>query len=194
MNKICCIGLGKLGLIFANILAQYCSKVYGFDTDKSIKNIIKYNKKSNEPKLNYLIKKNENKFFFEDNFKKIISDTNCAFIVVPTPSKKNKEFDNKNIFSTLRQIGPYLKNKKKYIINITSTVNPGSCRKFIKYLEKKYNVNHGIHFIITYNPHLIALGSIYNDIINSDVVLLGSNEKYGHHFLKKLYKKMVMRF
>jgi len=190
MNKICCIGLGKLGLIFANILAQYSSKVYGFDTNKNIKNIIKYNIKSNEPKLNYLIKKNKNKFFFEDNIKKIILDTSCAFIVVPTPSKKNKEFDNKYILNSLLQIGQHLKNKKKYIINITSTVNPGSCRQFIKYLEKKYNVRHGKHFIITYNPHLIALGSIYNDIINSDVVLLGSNEKYGHQFLKRLYKKI----
>lgn len=190
MNKICCIGLGKLGLIFANILAQYSSKVYGFDTNKNIKNIIKYNIKSNEPKLNYLIKKNKNKFFFEDDFKKIVSDTSCAFIVVPTPSKKNKEFDNKYILRALLQIGPHLKNKNKYIINITSTVNPGSCRKFIKYLEKKYNVSHGKHFIITYNPHLIALGSIYNDIINSDIVLLGSNVKYGHQFLKKLYKKI----
>ena len=47
----------------------------------------------------------------------------------------------------------------------------GPCLKFINYIEKNYGVTHGKK-LITYNPHLIALGSIYNDVINSDVVLI----------------------
>lgn len=190
MNKICCIGLGKLGLIFANILAQYSSKVYGFDTDKNIKNIIKYNKKSKEPKLNYLIKKNKNKFFFEENFKKIISETNSTFIIVPTPSMKNHAFDNKYILLSLDKICKHLKNKSKYVINITSTVSPGSCNYFIKYIEKNYSLKHGKEFILSYNPHLIALGSIYKNVSEPDLVIIGSDLKYGHEYLYKLYKKI----
>ena len=190
MNKICCIGLGKLGLIFANILAQYSSKVYGFDTDKKIKNIIKYNKKSKEPKLNYLIKKNKNKFFFEENFEKIISETNSAFIIVPTPSMKNHAFDNKYILSSLDKICEHLKNKSKYVINITSTVSPGSCDYFIKYIERNYSLKHGKEFILSYNPHLIALGSIYKNVSEPDLVIIGSDLKYGHEYLYKLYKKI----
>ena len=52
---------------------------------------------------------------------------------------------------------------------------------------KKIIVTHGKEFIITYNPHLIALGSIYNDVINSDVVLIGSNDNFGFKYLKKIY-------
>ena len=188
--KILCIGLGKLGLIFSFILASKNNFIYGYDVNTTIEEDVKKNKKNTEPNLNYLIKKYSKNFAFEKDFKTSVTKTNCAFIIVPTPSKKNKEFDNTYILSSLRQIGPHLRNKKKYVINITSTVNPGSCRKFIEYLEKKYNVSHGKHFIITYNPHLIALGSIYNNVINSDVVLVGSNEKYGHQFLKRLYKKI----
>ena len=190
MNKICCIGLGKLGLIFANILAQYSSKVYGFDTDKNIKNVIKYNKKSKEPKLNYLIKKNKNKFFFEENFKKIVSETNSTFIIVPTPSLKNHAFDNKYILYSLDKICEHLKNKSKYIINITSTVSPGACNYFIKYIENKYDLKHGKEFILTYNPHLIALGSVYKNVLEPDLVIIGSDLKYGHKYLHKLYKKI----
>ena len=51
--------------------------------------------------------------------------------------------------------------------------------------------------ILTYNPHLRALGSIYNDVINSDVVLIGSNKAYGHKYLKKayypIYKKKIIK-
>ena len=107
--------------------------------------------------------------------------------------KKNNEFDNKFIFNALDNIGLYLKNKKKYIINITSTVNPGSCLKFIRYIEKKFDVVHGKEFILTYNPHLIALGSIYNDVLNSDVVLIGSNNQYGFDYLKKIYSPIYKK-
>tara|TARA_A100001015_G_scaffold51887_1_gene56988 strand:- start:4872 stop:6146 length:1275 start_codon:yes stop_codon:yes gene_type:complete len=187
MNKILCIGLGKLGLIFSFILASKNNFVYGYDVNKEIKSNIDQNVNNAEPKLNNLIKKYYTKFKFEEDFKISVSNSVCSFIIVPTPSKKNKEFDNRYIYDSLNKIGKYLKNKKKYIINITSTVNPGSCDKFIKHLENKFNLSHGKEFIITYNPHLIALGSIYNDVLNSDVVLIGSKEKYGHNFLKKIY-------
>ena len=187
MNKILCIGLGKLGLIFSFILASKNNFVYGYDINQNINKDIITNKKSAEPKLNNLIKKYSKNFKFEENFQLSVSNSSSSFIIVPTPSKKNKEFDNKYIINALNNIGPYLKNKKKYIINITSTVNPSSCRSFINYLERKYKIKHGREFILTYNPHLIALGSIYNDVINSDVVLIGSSEAYGHKYLKKIY-------
>ena len=193
MNKILCIGLGKLGLIFSFILASKNNFVYGYDINQNINKDIITNKKSAEPKLNNLIKKYSKNFKFEENFQLSVSNSSSSFIIVPTPSKKNKEFDNKYIINALNNIGPYLKNKKKYIINITSTVNPSSCRSFINYLERKYKIKHGREFILTYNPHLIALGSIYNDVINSDVVLIGSNEAYGHKYLKKVYSQIYKK-
>jgi UDPglucose 6-dehydrogenase len=193
MNSICCIGLGRLGLLFANILAKYSTKVYGFDINNEVQNIIKYNKKSLEPKLNYLIKKNKNKFFFEKNFTKIISETSSAFIIVPTPSMKNHAFDNKYILSSLDKICEQLQHKSKYVINITSTVNPGSCNFFINYIEKKYNLKHGKQFVLTYNPHLIALGSVYENVLNPDLVIIGSDLKYGHRYLNKLYSKIYKK-
>ena len=110
---------------------------------------------------------------------------------MPTPSKKNHEFDNKYIDNCLNQIGKYLKYKKNYLINITSTVNPGSSEKFINNLEKKFKLKHGKNFILTYNPHLIALCSIYNDIINSDLVLIGSNNDKGFKTLRIFIKKYI---
>jgi len=190
MNKIFCIGLGKLGLIFSHILAEHDYIVYGYDTDPRSHDNIKRNIKSSEPFLNKLINKNRKKFFFQKNFKEAINETEATFIILPTPSKKNHEFDNSYIYSTLNKLGTFLKKKKKYIINITSTVNPGSCNKFIIYLEKNFKLTHGNQFILTYNPHLIALGSIYNDVLHSDLVIVGSDIKYGQLYLKKFYKKI----
>jgi UDPglucose 6-dehydrogenase len=192
-NKIFCIGLGKLGLIFSQILAANNNFVYGYDINEKIKNKIKKNIKDPEPNLNKLIKKNKNNFIFTENFENTIQNTHGTFILVPTPSKQNAEFDNKFIQDSLLKIGKYLKNKKEYLINITSTVNPGSCEYFINFLEKKFNLKHGKEFILTYNPHLIALGSIYNDVMNSDLVICGSNLDRGHKILKKIYLNLYKK-
>jgi UDPglucose 6-dehydrogenase len=193
MEKIFCIGLGKLGLIFSQILAEYDNEVYGYDSNVKIEKDIKNNHKNSEPKLNYLINKNRKRFIFTRNIREAVNNTNSSFILVPTPSKKNFEFDNQYIINTLNIICPFLKYKKNYLINITSTVNPGSCDYFIKYIEDKFFLKHGIEFIITYNPHLIALGSIYDNVINSDLVIAGSNIPNGHKILKKIYKNIYKK-
>jgi UDPglucose 6-dehydrogenase len=193
MNKIFCIGLGKLGLIFSHILANHNNIIYGYDVNNNVRIKIKKNEKDNEPYLNTLIRKNKKKFFFLNNFSKAVKETNSAFIIVPTPSKKNHEFNNAYIIKALDNIGKYLHNKKNYLINITSTVNPGTCNYLIKYLEKKFHLKHGREFVLTYNPHLIALGSIYENVINSDVVIAGSDLPAGHIFLKKIYSKIYKK-
>ena len=106
MNKILCIGLGKLGLIFSFILASKNNFVYGYDINQNINKDIITNKKSAEPKLNNLIKKYSKNFKFEENFQLSVSNSSSSFIIVPTPSKKNKEFDNKYIINALNNIGP----------------------------------------------------------------------------------------
>ena len=193
MNRIFCIGLGKLGLIFSQILASHKNIVYGYDVDDSIHLKIANNEKDNEPFLNTLIKKNRKKFFFTKNIFKAVNLTNSCFILVPTPSKKNHEFDNSYILQSLDKIAKYLHNKKNYLINITSTVNPGTCNYLIKYLEEKFNLKHGKQFILTYNPHLIALGSIFDNVINNDLVIAGSDLPIGHGLLKKIYSKIYKK-
>ncbi len=187
-TKILCIGLGKLGLVFSQVLAEKVGETFGYDINKKIISSIKKNEKNIEPNLNNLIKKNKKKFSIVKNLSDGIKSTDGTFLILPTPSKKNNEFDNKYIINSLNEIGPYLKNKKNYLINITSTVNPGSCEIFIKILEEKFKLKHGKNFILTYNPHLIALGSIYNDILKSDLVLIGSNLNQGFKLLKNIYK------
>jgi len=84
MNKIFCIGLGKLGLIFSHILAECGYKIYGYDINQNIENNIKKNIKDTEPLLNKLINKNKKKFIFEKNIQVAIEQTVGTFIILPT--------------------------------------------------------------------------------------------------------------
>jgi UDPglucose 6-dehydrogenase len=192
-HKIFCIGLGKLGLMFSQVLAEKNINTFGYDINKNTIENIRNNKKFIEPNLNYLLKKNKKKFTIVNNIEEGIKKTTSAFLILPTPSKRNHEFDNKYIENCLDEMGKFLKKKRNYLINITSTVNPGSSEQFIVDLENKFDLKHGKNFILTYNPHLIALGSIYNDIINSDLVLIGSNNLLGFKLLKNIYKKIYKK-
>ena len=61
MKSALCIGLGKLGLTFSQIIAK-SYKVYGYDLDKTIYENIKSNVPQSEPQLNKLIKSSKKKF------------------------------------------------------------------------------------------------------------------------------------
>ena len=90
----------------------------------------------------------------------------------------------------------YQKKKKKipYIINICSTVSPGSCdNQIIPYLEKKYNLKEGIDFSIVYNPYFVALGSVIKTLLNPDFVLIGSKNKDGFKKLLNIYNSIYSK-
>ena len=136
--NISVIGLGRLGLPFSFFLASKGHKVLCFDKNLNIKN--KLNEKQNiEPELGNYIKKYKKRVFIQDKVNKLISNTKISFIVLPTPSNKDGSFSNSFIFNSLDEISLTLRFKKNsnHIIVITSTVSPGSCDLFVKYLEKK---------------------------------------------------------
>ena len=61
-HKILCVGLGKLGLVFSQVVAEKIGNTWGYDINQKVISSILNNKKSIEPKLNYLLNKNKKKF------------------------------------------------------------------------------------------------------------------------------------
>ena len=188
------IGLGKLGLPFALFLASKNQKVLCYDNNELIRADIE-NKKSpyKEPFTSKYLKKYHTNIKFENNFDKLIKHSSITHLVLPTPSLKNNSFSNEYIIKSLDQISrSLLKFKNKcHIINITSTVMPGSCSDiFTKFLESK-GLKNEIDFIITYNPHFIAQGTTIYNLENPFFILIGSDSKFGKKlsiFYKKIYK------
>lgn len=192
MKKIAVVGLGKLGLCSALCFSNSGYDVQGYDYSLNvIKNIKKKNFDNFEPKvLDYLKKKN--KFKFSNNFKDIL-DSKIIFIIVPTPSKKNHEFSNEFIYKFLKKFASFCNKEKirKFHIVISSTVMPGSCNKFIKYIEKKTSLKINKDFYLSYNPEFIALGNVIDGFLNPDLVLIGSTSVSATKKLIEIYKKTV---
>ena len=190
------IGLGKLGFPFALFLASKKQKVICYDNNKKILNNISNLKTPYiEPNTqNYLKKYNKNIYISKD-LRHLINGSQISHLVLPTPSLKNNSFSNTYIFKCLQDIVPILlkKKNKKHIINITSTVMPGSCNIFSKFLVSK-GLRKNKDFLITYNPHFIAQGTTIKNLEYPDFVLIGSDHKNGKkliHYYNKIYKKKI---
>ena len=61
---------------------------------------------------------------------------------------------------------------KELICVITSTVNPGDSEIIQNEILSKSSIN----IKLVYSPEFIALGSVLNDMLNPDVVLLGGTD------------------
>lgn len=186
--RVAIIGLGKLGFTMANVFAFKGYNVDGYDNNlENIKSLKSNQISFKESGLKHLYKFNKKKINLYHNINSELKKSNFIFIIVPTPSKKNFSYENKYVKNVLKSISPYIKNKK---VVLTSTVSVGSCNnELIPYLEKVSGLKEGKQFNFYYSPEFISLGSIINDYLNPEIVLIGQNNTKDKS-LAKFYKSI----
>jgi len=175
--KIAVFGLGKLGLPLAALLANSGNAVIGVDvSEEFIESLVKGDFNFSEPNLNAELHKSVNALQFTSNYEFAVNNSDIAFIIVPTPSLNDGSFSNENIINVINSMSMFLKSSsKKYIINIVSTVMPGTCEnQLIPLLESTTLRKVSADFGITYNPEFIALGSVIRNMKNPDMHLIGT--------------------
>jgi UDPglucose 6-dehydrogenase len=121
--------------------------------------------------------------------------TDITFITVPTPSLKNGKFSNKYILSVLDRIAEFIKKKpynKPHIININSTISPGSFKNELIPFMKKKSLVYDFHYTFLYNPYLVALGNVFTNLEKPDVILIGHSSYYSFNKIKNFYKKIYI--
>jgi UDPglucose 6-dehydrogenase len=173
--KIGVIGLGKLG----DEVAQLFSEIYeveGYD----------------------IIEKEETNYKIVKNLKELCIGKQIIFISVPTPhhldydgSKPTshlepKDFDYSIVKKILIELNQYIQTQT--LVVLISTVLPGTIRREFKSLIKNYD------FI--YNPYLIAMGTVKEDVLNPEMIIMGTEDgKINicqhrlYHFYEKLFSK-----
>ncbi len=192
------LGLGKLGYPMACFLSK--NKNFNIKAWDINEDLIR---KLNDKKFNYLpyeknLKKYKNKrnIKIEINIADSLKNTVISFITVPTPSTSRNNFSNKYLIQAISNIAKYIKsnNIKNYIININSTVSPGSFdNEIIPFLSKKFNLKLNDDYHLVYNPHFVALGDVVSALENPDFILIGFSSTYAEKFIKNIYKKLYKR-
>ena len=149
------IGLGKLGLDCAEVFAEKHT-VYGYDI---------YPRKSDTVKV--------------CDIADVIQESDWIFIAVPTPHAEGydgatpsshmepRDFGHDAVIDAINKINAFATSSKKVVL--ISTVLPGTTRKyFYPLLNKRHQ--------FVYNPYLIAMGSVKWDMVNPEMVMIGTED------------------
>lgn len=155
--KIGFIGLGKLGLPCAEEIAKKEHDVCGYDI--------------NLVNPTALVK-------ICSSIKETVQDRDIVFIAVPTPHDPAydgraptahltpKDFNYDIVKTCLTEANKYM--NKNQLLVLISTVLPGTTRReFISLITNTRFV---------YNPYLIAMGSVGWDMINPEMVMIGTED------------------
>jgi UDPglucose 6-dehydrogenase len=155
MKKIAMIGVGKLGQDCAEVMADAGYDVVGYDI---------------EPRLPL--------FPMMNSIEEAVKDRDIIFIAAPTPHDPvyggetptshlpNKDFDYSILTNILNEVNNYV--NKNQLVVLISTVLPGTVRNHLKPCITN------ARFI--YNPYLIAMGTIKWDMVNPEMIIIGTED------------------
>jgi len=154
--KVAMIGCGKLGGPCANEMVKAGHDVVGYDVVKTDIPI----------------------FPIKDSIKEAVESTDLIFVAVPTPHNElyggetptshlePKDFDYSIVKEVLVELNKYC--TKEQLVVLISTVLPGTVRKQL--------IQHTTNYRFIYNPYLIAMGTVGWDMINPEMVIIGTED------------------
>lgn len=106
-----------------------------------------------------------------------VARTDMTFVVVPTPSGVDGAFINDHIFQAIDMIGAALQDKRSpHIVVIVSTVMPGSTVGPIR--DRLERAAGHSDIALAYCPEFIALGSVIEDMLHPDMLLVGAEQSW----------------
>jgi len=154
--RVAFIGLGKLGLPCAEVMAEKGHDVTGYDIKRC---------------------KTKNVYQFP-TIQGAIQGRDIVFVAVPTPHDPDydgkaptshlapKDFSYDIVKEVLKECNKHM-NKHQMLVLI-STVLPGTVRKEL------YPLVANTRFV--YNPYLIAMGTVAHDMKNPEMVIIGTHD------------------
>ena len=194
--RVSVIGLGKLGSPLAAVLASKGHQVIGVDVNPAFVRALQSGRAPvAEPGLQELIAASAGNLSATTDFEQAVVNSDISFVIVPTPSDTEGAFSNKYVISAVTTIGHALRKRHGYhVVNITSTVMPGSTGGEIRDAVERASARKvGEGLGLCYNPEFIALGSVVRDMLFPDMILIGESDPRAGDVLEDIYRSVCER-
>jgi UDPglucose 6-dehydrogenase len=184
------IGLGFVGLTTALGFSEKGYKVFGYDHDSEKKNLllkksIPFFEPYLEEKLCLYYGQN---FELASSLESAVGHSEIIFICVGTPTNENGSVDLTYLLAAVRDILKYLSKNSFTTLVIKSTVPPSTLENNITPLLKEHGFISGENIGLAANPEFLREGFAWEDFINPDRIVVGSNDERTHEILRDLYK------
>ena len=153
-TKIGFIGLGKLGMPCAEAISDKGFDVTGYD----------------------ILPKSSDKITIKDTIKELVEDRGIVFVATPTPHEDGydgrtptshlpvKDFNYTAVKQVLSVCDKHMRPEQTLVL--ISTVLPGTTRRELHPLVTNTK--------LMYNPYLIAMGTVADDMVNPEMIMIGS--------------------
>ena len=180
-TKIGFIGLGKLGMPCAEAIAKKGFDVAGYDIAHRTSNHIE----------------------IREDIEDVCRDRDIVFVATPTPHEDGydgreptshlpvKDFNYDAVKKVLTKCNKHMGPVQTLVL--ISTVLPGTCRRELQPLVTNTK--------LMYNPYLIAMGTVADDMINPEMIMIGSkngltgtNCKVRSELLESFYNQVCDNF
>jgi UDPglucose 6-dehydrogenase len=189
------VGLGKLGASMAAAIASRGFNVIGVDVNsRAVELLNTGHAPIYETNLEETIAANRERLHATHSYREAILGSDVTFVVVPTPSDERGTFSLHYAASAFRAIGRALAEKPGYHnVVLTSTVLPGATRYgLLPILERESKKICGRDFGVCYSPEFIALGSVIQDFLNPDFLLIGESDERAGSQIEACYTEIMV--
>ena len=148
------IGLGKLGMPCAEAVVDKGYHVNGYD----------------------ILPKQSTKIDIKDSIQEVVEQSDIIFVATPTPHeegydgreptshKEPKDFNYDSVKEVLTECNKHI--RQEQVLALISTVLPGTIRRELAPLVTNTR--------LIYNPYLIAMGSVGWDMLNPEMIIVGT--------------------
>ena len=155
-EKIGFIGLGKLGMPCAEAISKKGFHVAGYD----------------------IVSKRSDLVECRDSIEDLCKDRDIVFVATPTPheegydgskptsNKEIKDFNYDSVKKVLQKCNKHMSSSQSLVL--ISTVLPGTIRRELAPLVTDVK--------LLYNPYLIAMGTVAEDMINPEMIMIGTKK------------------
>lgn len=173
------VGMGKLGLPLATLLAEAGHLVYGVDQDEDRIAVLRDGGcPIVEPGVADMLDRVRGRLVFTSDVT-AAGHAEMSFVVVPTPSLPSGAFDSTAVQEAASRIGQGVASHGNgHTLVVVSTVMPGDTAGPV---QQAVDQAAGRHVPCVYSPEFIALGSVLSDMRRPDVVLVGSDDPDAGH-------------
>lgn len=185
--KVQVIGLGKLGCPLAAVLASKGHEVIGVDASPVVVNLVNDRVAPvAEPGLEELLRQYPFHAVETDLIGWATARADATFVIVPTPTDETGGFSNDYVIDVVRAVGKGLMKRsggRYHLLVVCSTVLPGSMEEIIDAFTDTSACHVGRDVGVCYSPEFIAIGSVIQDMLQPDMVLVGESDKKAGEML-----------
>lgn len=190
------IGLGFVGLTTGLGFAKKGFKVYGVDVAQPKVDLIKSGKVPfYEPHLEEALRETTGKTFFPTtDLAEAIANSELVFFCVGTPSDDEGRADLGQINSALTNVLSHVKKGDFKALVIKSTVPPSTTKEKVKPFIEKMGFEVGKDVGLANNPEFLREGYAWDDFVNPDRIVIGSEDEKTRAILEKVYAPLAVHF